>query len=183
MPRSPLLSVGCRSSPEGDQTKRSTLALVLSRLIVGFDCLVGRRFYRLHVHMYRWTGGIIGSRSPAGPMLLLTTVGRKSGQRRTTPLLYMPDGERFIVVGSNGGRPQPPAWLLNLSAMPSVEVQVGRHKHLADARVLTEAEKTVIWPTLGEHYKGWSDYQKLTDRELNVVALVPESGGSSGIGA
>jgi len=156
---------------------------VLSKIIVGFDRLVGRRFYRLHVHVYRWTRGIIGSRSPAGPMLLLTTVGRKSGQRRTTPLLYMPDGERFIVVGSNGGRPQPPAWLLNLTATPLVEVQAGRHKHQADARVLTEDEKTVMWPILAQHYKGWSEYQKLTDRELNVVELVPQSGGSSGIGA
>jgi deazaflavin-dependent oxidoreductase (nitroreductase family) len=148
---------------------------VVSKLIVGFDRLIGRRSYRIHRALYGWTGGLIGHRSPAGPMLLLTTTGRKSGEPRTTPLLYMPDGSRFVVVGSNAGRDRPPAWLLNLSAAPSVRLQVGRHRHHADAHVLTAKEKTALWPTLAEHYKGWDDYQALTDREMNVVSLVPTS--------
>jgi F420H(2)-dependent quinone reductase len=153
-----------------------TLYAVLSKCIVVFDRLIGRRFYRLHRVVYRWTGGFIGHRSPAGPMLLLTTTGRKSGQPRVTPLLYMADGPRFMVVGSNAGREHPPAWLLNLSVTPSVEVQVGRHRHHAAAHVLTTDEKAAIWPALAVHYKGWDDYQELTDRELNVVALLPDKG-------
>jgi deazaflavin-dependent oxidoreductase (nitroreductase family) len=146
---------------------------VLSKIIVRFDRLVGRRFYRMHRFVYQKSNGRIGHRSPAGPMLLLTTVGRKSGQRRTTPLLYMPQGEGFVVVGSNGGRDQPPAWILNVATTPKVDLQVGRRKLTADARILTEDEKTAIWPTLTTHYKGWSDYQQLTERELNVVSFIP----------
>ena len=81
---------------------------MLAKLSIQFDRTIGRRFYRVHRFVYRWTGGLIGHRSPAGPILLLTTVGRKTGQRRTTPLLYMPDGPRFVVVGSNSG-PRPAA--------------------------------------------------------------------------
>jgi len=152
-----------------------TMAIVLAKLSVQFDRTVGRRFYRVHRFVYRRTGGLIGHRSPAGPMLLLTTVGRKSGQPRTTPLLYMPDGPRFVVVGSNGGRDQPPAWVLNLSATPAVEIQVGRRKLQADAHVLAGEEKTVMWPRLLGHYKGWGRYQELTEREIRVVSFVPRA--------
>ena len=151
------------------------MAIVLAKLSVQFDRTVGRRFYRIHRFVYRRTGGLIGHRSPAGPMLLLTTVGRQSGQPRATPLLYMPDGPRFVVVGSNGGRGQPPAWVLNLSATPAVEIQVGRRKLRADAHVLTGEEKMVIWPRLLGHYKGWGAYQELTEREIKVVSLLPRT--------
>ena len=147
---------------------------MLSKLIVAFDRRFGRWFYRMHCRVYRWTGGLIGHRSPAGRMLLLTTTGRKSGLRRTTPLLYKPEGERYVVVGSNGGRDQPPAWLLNLTAAPTVELQVGRRRGPARARVLADEEKAAIWPTLTGYYKGWGDYQQLTERQLHVVELVPE---------
>jgi len=151
------------------------MVIVLAKFSVPFDRTIGRRFYRIHRFVYRRTGGLIGHRSPAGPMLLLTTVGRQSGQRRTTPLLYMPDGPRFVVVGSNGGRDQPPGWVLNLSATPAVEIQVGRRKLLADAHVLTGEEKTVIWPRLLGHYNGWGAYQGLTEREIRVVSLLPRT--------
>jgi deazaflavin-dependent oxidoreductase (nitroreductase family) len=148
---------------------------VLARLTVWFDRVIGRRSYRVHRFLYRRTGGLIGHRTMAGPMLLLTTVGRRTGERRTNPLLYMPDGSNFVVVGSNGGRPQAPAWILNLSASPAVEVQVGRRRCHADAHILTEDERTAMWPRLIGHYKGWGHYQQLTDRELKVVALVPRT--------
>lgn len=146
---------------------------VLAKLTVAFDRLFGRRSYRIHRTLYRWTGGLIGHRTMAGPMLLLTTVGRKSGQRRTTPLLYMADGPGCLVVGSNGGRERPPAWLLNLTATPDVEVQVGRRKWAGTARVLGSEEASAMWPRLLEYYKGWSYYQQLTQRELKVVSLSP----------
>jgi deazaflavin-dependent oxidoreductase (nitroreductase family) len=146
--------------------------MLISRLTVLFDRLLGRRSYRIHRFLYRHTGGLIGHRTPLGPMLLLTTIGRKSGEARTSPLLYMPDHDDFVVVGSNGGRERPPAWVLNLMATPTVDLQVGRHHVSATAHVLTENQKTVMWPRLVQHYQGWGYYQHLTERELAVVLLV-----------
>jgi deazaflavin-dependent oxidoreductase (nitroreductase family) len=103
----------------------------------------------------------------------MTTLGRRTGERRTTPLLYVPDGPRFVVVGSNGGRDRPPAWLLNLSARSQVEVQVGRRMQRAEAHVLTREERAAIWPRLVEHYRGWDYYRGLTEREIEVVSLAP----------
>lgn len=151
------------------------MAIVRARLSVRFDRSIGRRVYRIHRFVYRWTGGLIGHRTPAGRMLLLTTVGRRSGLRRTTPLLYLPDGPRFVVVGSNGGRDQSPAWVLNLSATPTAEIQVGRRTLKADAHILTGEEKAVMWPRLLEYYKGWGHYQELTEREIRVVSFAPRA--------
>jgi deazaflavin-dependent oxidoreductase (nitroreductase family) len=149
------------------------MAVVRAELLVHFDRTIGRRFYRIHRFVYRWTGGLIGHRTPAGPILLLTTVGRKSGHRSTTPLLYMPDGPLFVVVGSNGGRDQPPAWVLNLAATPAAEIQVGRRRLPVEAHILTGEEKAAMWPRLLEHYKGWGHYQQLTAREIRVVSFRP----------
>ena len=125
------------------------MAVVWAKITVWFDRVAGRPFYRMHRVLYEWTGGWIGHRTPAGRMLLLSTVGRKTGQRRTNPLLYMPDGPNLVVVGSNGGRAQPPAWILNLAATPRVEVQVGRRKLEADARILTDEERMAMWAPPG----------------------------------
>jgi F420H(2)-dependent quinone reductase len=151
------------------------MAIVLGKITVTFDRLVGRHFYRIHRFTYKWSGGWVGHRSMGGPMLLLTAVGRKSGELRTNPLLYMPDGPNYVVVGSNGGRPQPPAWILNVTANPAVSLQVGRRKCEADAHVLDEDERAEMWPRLITHFKGWSHYEEITERELKVVSLVPRS--------
>ena len=140
---------------------------------VRIDRTVGRFVYRLHHFLYGLTGGRIGSRSPQGPMLLLTTTGRKSGQARTTPLLFMPDGAGWVVVASNGGRPAPPAWLLNLEADPTCTVQVKRDRTPARAEILRGDDKSELWARLAAFYPGWAHYQTLTDRELPVVVLHP----------
>jgi len=119
------------------------------------------------------SGGLLGQSSSVGPMLLLTTTGRRSGQARTVPLLYMEDGGRFVVVGSNGGRPQPPAWLLNLTANPRAEVQVGKLRHRVQAEILHGAASGDLWTRLGRFYAGWAHYQTLTDRSIPVVVLTP----------
>jgi len=106
-------------------------------------------------------------------MLLITTVGRKSGQPRTTPLLYMPNGDGFVVVGSNGGRDQPPAWVLNLTANPGVKLLVGRRRTDAVAHILSEEERATVWPRLLDHYPSWGNYQELTNRAIRVVSLEP----------
>jgi deazaflavin-dependent oxidoreductase (nitroreductase family) len=147
--------------------------MLLPRLTVAFDRLFGRRSYRIHRFLYRLTGGLIGHRTPLGPMLLLTTIGRRSGEARTSPLLYMPLHGDYVVVGSNGGRARPPAWVLNLESTPDVKVQVGRDRLAARAHVVTDVERSAMWPRLAEHYKGWSHYQTITERDLAVVLLTP----------
>lgn len=139
---------------------------------VALDRTIGRWIYPIHRRLYRLTGGLIGHRSPTGPMLLLTTTGRRSGEQRTTPLLYMPDGDNFVVVASNGGRDRPPAWLLNLEATPKAEVQVRRRKVPVKATVLRAEAAAALRPQLKEHYAGWDYYRQLTEREIPVVRLV-----------
>jgi deazaflavin-dependent oxidoreductase (nitroreductase family) len=143
------------------------------KISVAIDRTVGRFVYRLHRGMYRLTRGLLGGRSPMGPMLLLTTTGRKSGQTRTVPLLYMEDRGSFVVVGSNGGRPEAPSWLLNLRADPQAEVQVGGRRHRVRARILDGADRAALWERLAQYYNGWAHYQTLTDRTIPPVVLTP----------
>lgn len=141
---------------------------------VRFDRTLGRLFfYRLHRWVYRISGGRIWAKSALGPILLLTTTGRKSGQPRQTALLCMPDGDGFYVVGSNGGRPETPAWLLNLGAQSSCRVQYGRRRFAARAEILEGAAREAAWPRLTEFYPGWAHYQTLTDRTIYPVHLTP----------
>jgi deazaflavin-dependent oxidoreductase (nitroreductase family) len=140
---------------------------------VRLDRSVGRQVYALHRWIYKATGGLVGHRSGTGPILLLTTKGRRTGRDRTKALLYMQDGDDYVVVASNGGREEPPAWYLNLGANPAARVQVGRRTFDATAHVCDAGEKERLWPRLTALYKGWSYYQTLTDRELPVVALRP----------
>ena len=148
------------------------MRVVNPKVTVLFDRKVGRRFYPWHRRLYQLTGGLIGHHSGMGPILLLTTTGRRSGEARTTPLLYMSDGDDFVVVGSNGGRDQAPGWLLNLRKDPAATVQVRRRRVRVGAEVLEGAAKQELWPRLIEHYQGWSYYQTLTERDLPVVRLV-----------
>jgi len=143
------------------------------RTAVRIDRTVGPLVYRLHRWMYRMTGGLLGRTSPVGTMLLLTTTGRRSGHARTVPLLYMEDGGRFVVVGSNGGRPEPPAWLLNLRANPDASIQVGSRHHRVRAEILDGAARGALWDRLTQYYAGWAHYQTLTDRAIPAVVLAP----------
>jgi deazaflavin-dependent oxidoreductase (nitroreductase family) len=140
---------------------------------VRFDRLVGRPAYVIHRWLYRLTGGRIGHKSPQGPMLLLTTTGRKSGQPRTTPLLYMPDGDDCVVVASNGGRPETPQWYLNMRADPMCTLQVGKRTYQARAELLEGSGRDTLWPRLTAFYAGWSHYETLTDRPIPVAVLKP----------
>src|SRR4051812_19464522 len=145
------------------------------RNAVRLDRTVGRPVYFVHRWLYRLTGGRIGRNSAQGPILLLTTTGRRSGRLRTKALLYMPDGDDFVVVASNGGRPEAPAWWLNLKARPEAEVQVGSRRVSVTAELIGAEEKARLWPRLTEFYEGWGHYQTLTDRELPVVVLRPRA--------
>jgi deazaflavin-dependent oxidoreductase (nitroreductase family) len=139
-----------------------------------------RRYSRAHVWIYRKTGGILGKKWRIGaafpwgvPVMLLTTIGRKSGQPKTTPLLYVEDGERVIVAGSQGGMAKHPQWFLNLTQNPHVEVQIGRKKRNMRARVANREEHAELWPRLVALYADFATYQAWTDRAIPVVILDP----------
>ena len=130
---------------------------------------------QLHLFWYTITGGIVGSHVMGMPVLLLTATGRKSGRSHTTPLMYLPDGDTMVIVGSNGGNPGHPTWYLNLRANPDAEVQVGREKKRVRAEVAGEEERARLWPKFVEKYAGYADYQKETKRTIPVVILRPRA--------
>ncbi len=124
--------------------------------------------------VYRATGGKIGGTFLRGaPVLLLTTIGRRSGQLRTAPLLYLRDGERIVLVASKGGMSHHPSWYLNLLDNPDVEVEIGREKLAMRARRASDEEKAALWPKLVAMYPDYDDYQARTTRNIPVVLLTP----------
>ena len=133
-----------------------------------------RRLMGGHTAVYRATGGWIGHKFPGSPpMLLLDHVGAKSGQKRTTPLVYVKDGENLVLVASKGGNPKNPAWFHNLRANPDTIVQVGPEKRHMRAHVADEKERARLWPKAVETYSGYRGYQKRTEREIPLVVLEP----------
>ena len=128
----------------------------------------------LHQFLYERTDGRIGASLGGRPMLLLRTVGRKTGAARTSALLYVPDGDGRIVIASKGGAPQHPGWYHNLVAQPDVEIQVGRERIPVRARVAEGDERDRLWAAANDLNKGQYDaYQSRTDREIQVVVLDP----------
>jgi deazaflavin-dependent oxidoreductase (nitroreductase family) len=128
-------------------------------------------FGQEHVERYQATGGEEGHEWQGTHTLLLTTKGRKSGQQRTTPLIYDPVGDTYAIVASKGGADEPPAWYLNLQADPSVEVQVKADKFTANARTASEEEKAEIWPQMVAQWPAYDEYQAATERPIPIVLL------------
>ena len=133
-------------------------------------------FSRIHVFLYRASGGRIGGRFKAAPVLLLTTTGRKSGKRRTTPLLYGEDAGRYVIVASVGGAPKHPAWYLNLRADAAAAIQVGGRTHAVRAATATPEERARLWTVMTRIYAPYDDYQAKTSREIPLVILTPAAG-------
>lgn len=126
--------------------------------------------------VYRATGGRVGHRFPGvPPMLLLDHVGARSGARRTTPLVYVEDGEDIVIVASKGGHPKHPAWYHNLRAHPETTVQVGAERRAVRARVASAEERKRLWPKAVRTYSGYRGYQQRTEREIPLVVLEPRS--------
>lgn len=133
-----------------------------------------KRLMQGHVALYRLTGGRIGHQLPGvPPMLLLEHLGAKSGKRRTTPLVYMPDGESFVVVASKGGHPKDPAWMHNLRAHPDTEVQVGAERIIVRAREADSEQRERLWPQAVKYNPQWGQYQQRTERSIPLVILEP----------
>jgi deazaflavin-dependent oxidoreductase (nitroreductase family) len=134
----------------------------------------------VNVRVYRLTGGRIGGtwRIGAGwrdpvPICLLEHRGRRTGKLRTTPLVYLRDGDNVVVVASQAGRPRHPLWFRNLQADPDVTVQVRRERHPMRARTADTTERAQLWPRLVDLYADYDSYQSWTDREIPVVVLEP----------
>ncbi len=128
---------------------------------------------RMHSAVYRASAGKVWGTMFGAPVLLLQTKGRKSGVDRTTPLLYLKDGDDFVVVASAGGTPKHPAWWLNLKANPQTTVEVEGREVPVKAEEADPEERARLWPKLVEMYASYEDYQKKTDREIPVGILHP----------
>jgi F420H(2)-dependent quinone reductase len=130
----------------------------------------------LHTWLYRMTGGRLGQSVPGGPgkMLLLDHVGAKSGTKRTTPLLYVRDGENVAVIASKGGYQKNPAWYHNLMANPDTVIQIGRESRPVHARIATGEERERLWAEAVRVWGGYEDYAAHSKRrEIPLVVLEP----------
>jgi deazaflavin-dependent oxidoreductase (nitroreductase family) len=131
---------------------------------------------RVHDWLYKSTDGRVGHRLLGVPTLLLRTTGRRSGVTRTISLVYARDGADYLVVASKGGSDQPPAWLLNLKAKPEVEIQVGRERQKAGAKVVepSDPDYARLWKIVNEkNGDRYIAYQKETARPIPVVVISP----------
>ena len=127
----------------------------------------------VHSGVYRATGGKLFGRMGKSPILLLNTVGRKSGKKRTSPLLYVKDGEDFVIIASKGGASTHPAWFLNLKANPDATVEVGDREVRVRAEEADAEEKARLWQKMVEMYPTYDDYQTKTKREIPLLVLHP----------
>jgi deazaflavin-dependent oxidoreductase (nitroreductase family) len=130
-----------------------------------------RRIGRLHAWIWRLSGGRFGDGFGRAPFLLLTTKGRKTQRPRTTPVLYLEDGNDLIVVGSFGGNDQPPSWLLNLISCPEAEILLKGKRSRRIARAVASQEKQRLWPRLVSLYPNFAVYQQRTDRDIPLIRL------------
>jgi deazaflavin-dependent oxidoreductase (nitroreductase family) len=128
-----------------------------------------------HVRAYRESGGDVGYLWNGVPTLLLTTTGRRSGQPRTTPLIFAPDGSDYLVVASMGGAPEHPQWYRNLLANPRAEVQVKADVLPVIARTASSDEKPRLWSIVRDAWPNYDVYQSRTERVIPVVVLTPTS--------
>lgn len=135
-----------------------------------------------HLALYRedpeaghmWDSTVVGGPGKL-PCLLLTTTGRKSGKKRTLPLLYGKDDGDFVIIASKGGAPNHPAWYLNLRDNPQVEVQVAADSFRARAETIEGERRQKLWDLMVEIWPDYKNYQQKTDRQIPVVVLHPES--------
>ena len=131
---------------------------------------------RVHEAIYKGTDGRVGHKMIGVPCLLLRSTGRRSGQTRTNGLVYARDGDDYLVVASNGGADKAPGWLHNIRAKPDVEVQIGRSRQPATARVVepSDPDYSRLWKIVNDNNRDRYDgYQKMTSRPIPVVAITP----------
>jgi deazaflavin-dependent oxidoreductase (nitroreductase family) len=126
---------------------------------------------RTMVWLYRRSGGKIGGRMRGAPVLLVTSTGRRSGRPWTTPVLYQPDGDGWVVIASNGGNPTHPGWWRNLRAHPDATIEIARDTYPVTARETEGDERQRLWQKMVGVYPGYEGYTKKTTRRIPVVKL------------
>jgi F420H(2)-dependent quinone reductase len=131
------------------------------------------RFTDFHTLVYKTSRGRIGGTAYGAPIALVESVGRKSGKRRTHPLICRADGENLVLVASKGGIDRNPAWYLNLKANPETTAWWKGRKRRFRARDATDAERERLWPMMVEIYRPYESYQRRTERKIPVVVLEP----------
>jgi deazaflavin-dependent oxidoreductase (nitroreductase family) len=141
-----------------------------------------KRMSSANTWIYRKTDGRLGKTWRVGaalrhgvPICLVTTTGSKSGQPRTVPLVYLRDGDRTVLVASQGGLPNNPMWYGNVVKNPKIEIEFGREKRSMVARTADAEERAELWPRLVDMYADFANYQSWTDREIPVVICEPTS--------
>ncbi|MGE4426623.1 MAG: nitroreductase/quinone reductase family protein [Solirubrobacteraceae bacterium] len=132
---------------------------------------VAKVVWKIHRKLYAGTRGRLGRRFLGMTTLLLTTRGRKSGEPRSTALMYREEGPALAVVASNLGSDRPPAWWLNLQADPVGDVRVGPERRQVRARQATPEERDEMWPRFVEMYSDYAEYERMTDRPIPIVLL------------
>jgi deazaflavin-dependent oxidoreductase (nitroreductase family) len=151
--------------------------MLSDRFVAKFSNTIGARGLRtigkLNVPAYRLSGGRIGNKVGDGPVLLLTTTGRKSGEPRTAPILYLAHGEAMILIDTNGGNEKLPGWSHNLRTKPVAEVEIGRRKLTVTARVAAGDERAELWNACVDQYAGFDDYVEWLERTPSVWVLEP----------
>jgi deazaflavin-dependent oxidoreductase (nitroreductase family) len=136
-----------------------------------------RLFLALHVALFRATSGKLGSRMFGGDVLVLTTMGRRTGKRRDTPVMYVrdPEQDRYAVIASAGGAPSNPAWFYNAMSAGTAEIQVRDRRMQVTARQATEEERARLWPLAVAMYKGFDAYELKTERRIPMLLLEPRT--------
>jgi F420H(2)-dependent quinone reductase len=134
---------------------------------------------KLNVPIYRLTRGRLMGTVGRAPVLLLTSTGRRSGQPRTAPVLYLLDGERIVAIGSNAGNRHAPAWSHNLKANPDAAVQIRGERRTVRARVAEGEERAELWAKMNAQYAGFDDYNERTSREIAVFVLESRPAGQT----
>ncbi|MEM7132865.1 MAG: nitroreductase family deazaflavin-dependent oxidoreductase [Chloroflexota bacterium] len=128
---------------------------------------------RTHTFLYRLSGGKIGKSMQGMPVLLLTTIGRKSGQPRTASLLYLRDGDDYLITASKGGAASHPAWYFNLEATSEVEIQVGDQAFTARVTITEDEERDQLYERFKSSSNEYAKYEQMTQRTIPVVRLTP----------
>jgi F420H(2)-dependent quinone reductase len=131
------------------------------------------RFTDFHTVAYKASGGRLGGTAYGVPVALVESVGRKSGKRRTHPLLCREDGENLVIIASKGGVNKHPAWYLNLKAQPETNAWWRGKKRRVRAREAEGEERERLWKLMADGYPTYEDYQRRTDRQIPVVVLEP----------
>ncbi|HRW08229.1 MAG TPA: nitroreductase family deazaflavin-dependent oxidoreductase [Caldilineaceae bacterium] len=130
-------------------------------------------FLKIHVFLYRYTKGKIGGKLGNNPILLLNTVGRKSGKAYTTPLVCVRDGATYVVIASNGGADRHPGWYYNLRAQEETVIEVMGKIITVTAEEMTGGERDRLWQQIVVDHPQFADYQKKTNRPIPLFRLTP----------